>query len=100
MRRIAIGFFIDRRAARKIGIDAGSGIVVHAFDAVLQANGIDAELAGKVFQSGPLGEVAVLKERFYILAARPRSEEHTSELQSLIRSSYAVFCAKKKYQSL
>src|SRR3546814_4128029 len=28
--------------------------------------------------------------------ARPRSEEHTSELQSLMRSSYAVFCLKKK----
>src|SRR3546814_3856192 len=29
-------------------------------------------------------------------AARRRSEEHTSELQSLIRISYAVFCLKKK----
>src|SRR3546814_9726336 len=28
--------------------------------------------------------------------ARPRSEEHTSELQSLMRNSYAVFCLKKK----
>src|SRR3546814_2068051 len=27
---------------------------------------------------------------------RPRSEEHTSELQSLMRISYAVFCLKKK----
>src|SRR3546814_4682228 len=27
---------------------------------------------------------------------RPRSEEHTSELQSLMRNSYAVFCLKKK----
>src|SRR3546814_5140235 len=27
---------------------------------------------------------------------RTRSEEHTSELQSLMRSSYAVFCLKKK----
>src|SRR3546814_8707811 len=26
-----------------------------------------------------------------------RSEEHTSELQSLMRSSYAVFCLKKKH---
>src|SRR3546814_5322628 len=26
----------------------------------------------------------------------PRSEEHTSELQSLMRNSYAVFCLKKK----
>src|SRR3546814_6578833 len=30
------------------------------------------------------------------LAARLRSEEHTSELQSLMRRSYAVFCVKKK----
>src|SRR3546814_3492713 len=29
-------------------------------------------------------------------ASQPRSEEHTSELQSLMRISYAVFCLKKK----
>src|SRR3546814_3692189 len=29
-------------------------------------------------------------------AVAPRSEEHTSELQSLMRISYAVFCLKKK----
>src|SRR3546814_3923705 len=29
-------------------------------------------------------------------AVDPRSEEHTSELQSLMRNSYAVFCLKKK----
>src|SRR3546814_1654567 len=28
-----------------------------------------------------------------------RSEEHTSELQSLMRNSYAVFCLKKKKQT-
>src|SRR3546814_957931 len=32
--------------------------------------------------------------RFY--QDKPRSEEHTSELQSLMRISYAVFCLKKK----
>src|SRR3546814_2434814 len=31
-------------------------------------------------------------------AWRLRSEEHTSELQSLMRTSYAVFCLKKKKQ--
>src|SRR3546814_1752187 len=31
-------------------------------------------------------------------AAPARSEEHTSELQSLMRISYAVFCLKKKKQ--
>src|SRR3546814_4200112 len=29
-----------------------------------------------------------------------RSEEHTSELQSLMRSSYAVFCLKKKINEI
>src|SRR3546814_5232791 len=31
--------------------------------------------------------------------ARQRSEEHTSELQSLMRISYAVFCLKKKQKT-
>src|SRR3546814_1374233 len=31
-----------------------------------------------------------------ICGGRDRSEEHTSELQSLMRISYAVFCLKKK----
>src|SRR3546814_4232457 len=50
------------------------------------------------------------KFRRHMLRARPieirpvhprswRSEEHTSELQSLMRTSYAVFCLKKKKQS-
>src|SRR3546814_8034219 len=30
--------------------------------------------------------------------SKDRSEEHTSELQSLMRSSYAVFCLKKKIE--
>src|SRR3546814_6386337 len=32
----------------------------------------------------------------YLAGRMPRSEEHTSELQSLMRISYAVFCLKKK----
>src|SRR3546814_4972604 len=32
----------------------------------------------------------------HVAGAQPRSEEHTSELQSLMRISYAVFCLKKK----
>src|SRR3546814_10170202 len=34
--------------------------------------------------------------RYHHHAAQGRSEEHTSELQSLMRISYAVFCLKKK----
>src|SRR3546814_2368969 len=48
-------------------------------------------LYGMVFgQPGPRAE----------LDRRPfRSEEHTSELQSLMRISYAVFCLKKKHNT-
>src|SRR3546814_1554326 len=37
-----------------------------------------------------------LRRRAGRQALRQRSEEHTSELQSLMRISYAVFCLKKK----
>src|SRR3546814_8847117 len=36
---------------------------------------------------------------YYSIASEERSEEHTSELQSLMRISYAVFCLKKKNQN-
>src|SRR3546814_4914379 len=42
------------------------------------------------------------RHRITLVAASPgarRSEEHTSELQSLMRISYAVFCLKKKNKS-
>src|SRR3546814_7579444 len=45
-------------------------------------------------QGGQTGQYACL---FHIF--RSRSEEHTSELQSLMRISYAVFCLKKKTSS-
>src|SRR3546814_2884362 len=45
--------------------------------------------------SSPIpGAAALLTRR--ISSGRLRSEEHTSELQSLMRISYAVFCLKKK----
>src|SRR3546814_2171655 len=37
-----------------------------------------------------------IKENAVGVALEMRSEEHTSELQSLMRISYAVFCLKKK----
>src|SRR3546814_2384004 len=40
--------------------------------------------------------VALEGEAQIMLVDTPRPEEHTSELQSLMRISYAVFCLKKK----
>src|SRR3546814_6727534 len=43
-----------------------------------------------------LGRVAKPRILMAVAEAKDRSEEHTSELQSLMRISYAVFCLKKK----
>src|SRR3546814_3023671 len=43
-----------------------------------------------------LGRVVADEQPFVDDVAALRSEEHTSELQSLMRISYAVFCLKKK----
>src|SRR3546814_5803353 len=59
------------------------GLVPHFRQASAQAGRME---AGSPVPSGPAGE----KEQVI------RSEEHTSELQSLMRISYAVFCLKKK----
>src|SRR3546814_3942839 len=57
------------------------------------------KLDGKRFAVLALGDSTY---EFYCEAGkrldRRRSEEHTSELQSLMRISYAVFCLKKKKQ--
>src|SRR3546814_1017773 len=46
---------------------------------------------------GTLGfDVALAEIELAIVLGGDRSEEHTSELQSLMRISYAVFCLKKK----
>src|SRR3546814_9288043 len=47
-------------------------------------------------QQGGKVSAAVLEQRAGDPTRQGRSEEHTSELQSLMRISYAVFCLKKK----
>src|SRR3546814_4114133 len=46
--------------------------------------------------SPPPACASILSTSHFASAEVTRSEEHTSELQSLMRSSYAVFCLKKK----
>src|SRR3546814_4262700 len=57
----------------------------------------------EVFQPHLLDRRAIGEQAYVVqhnAPARLRSEEHTSELQSLMRISYAVFCLKKKTKQL
>src|SRR3546814_6801909 len=50
----------------------------------------------------PVAESGLRIDRVHgpsVYGTSPRSEEHTSELQSLMRISYAVFCLKKQKQT-
>src|SRR3546814_8861544 len=49
---------------------------------------------------GAARRVAALRADDDAALAQGRSEEHTSELQSLMSNSYAVFCLKKKKNTL
>src|SRR3546814_9853759 len=49
-----------------------------------------------IFQVRVIALHATLRRSKSVGTASGRSEEHTSELQSLIRNSYAVFCLKKQ----
>src|SRR3546814_3651099 len=101
-------------AREVIGVRRGAGGVdggqpVGALDAVLRARLLD--VGGGDAQVAVVGDArlddlpqAVVEEEVPPADARDvlriggcgRSEEHTSELQSLMRISYAVFCLKKK----
>src|SRR3546814_5055527 len=61
------------------------------------------QLAGQLLDFGvdeATNEAVVVYQAMLVAAGGKRSEEHTSELQSLMRISYAVFCLKKKNKTL
>src|SRR3546814_9953010 len=82
---------------------AAGGILLSAPDFATWKNA----LAGDALLSDRIRGLTMTPSRFgnglpcaytmgWFLDRLPRSEEHTSELQSLMRNSYAVFCLKKK----
>src|SRR3546814_2055012 len=79
---------------------ADDALVLHALVLAAQAFVIlDRAEDARAEQAVTLGLERAIVDRLGLLdlAERPRrSEEHTSELQSLMRISYAVFCLKKQ----
>src|SRR3546814_10396845 len=81
-----MGVAIDVQQMRRIdgGIDLG---------------GTEAGMAQQFLQRTQIGPTRQqMRRKAVAKRVRGRSEEHTSELQSLMRISSAVFCLKKKHQ--
>src|SRR3546814_1546464 len=62
----------------------------------LERRGAVVAARGRVDQQRAAVAAAIAHAAVQGAGHEPRSEEHTSELQSLMRISYAVFCLKKK----
>src|SRR3546814_2655389 len=102
MELILTGRHFDAAEAVALGVinqrcnDGGAMATARALAAQLLENSPSAIRASKEALNR-LEELESLEEAM-AANGRIRSEEHTSELQSLMRISYAVFCLKKKKQ--
>src|SRR3546814_3542816 len=80
----AVLVYMDALAIRPAMLELGQRLATHGYFVLLP------DLFYRVGPYAPMEPREVLGDE------KGRSEEHTSELQSLMRISYAVFCLKKK----
>src|SRR3546814_9420379 len=96
----AIRFARTVEAVEEVSVDRIQRVHVHVAEIRILARRFGA-VAGHIGCERRAGgwRVGLLRVRCLAPATgSQRSEEHTSELQSLMRTSYAVFCLKKKKQ--
>src|SRR3546814_10214198 len=90
------------RDSGKPRLGSDSALVADLLKLLLKIRCKEAEVAPKLIGKADHLEAlaAGVREGLPMLAGwrYERSEEHTSELQSLMRISYAVFCLKKKHK--
>src|SRR3546814_8371522 len=77
------------------GLSAYRAVKSAGLNAVLIEGGLHGTTCARV-GCMPSKLLIAAAEAAHTAASAARSEEHTSELQSLMRISYAVFCLKKK----
>src|SRR3546814_5345545 len=86
---------LDKNAARELAMKLLKRVGIPE-----QANKHPAQLSGGQQQRVAIARALAMQPKIMLFdeptsALDARSEEHTSELQSLMRNSYAVFCLKK-----
>src|SRR3546814_6091714 len=83
----------DSRASLPRATQGRSGMQRVKAEALEKLTAGIVERAGSTVEEARIVAANLVKANLF---GHDRSEEHTSELQSLMRSSYAVFCLKKK----
>src|SRR3546814_6668543 len=73
-----------------------SGLKARKFDGDSASTHCMMEKRSRLRSGSPTCAASTMRDRARADSKYARSEEHTSELQSLMRISYAVFCLKKK----
>src|SRR3546814_10499776 len=93
-------FLDNMKVAAKVALSSGSILALLLLSAAISVWGLStAKDNFSTYRSLARQTAAAGEAQAQLLTARigvKRSEEHTSELQSLMRISYAVFCLKKK----
>src|SRR3546814_5165297 len=83
---------LQHRGQDAAGIATAEGRCLHLH----KGNGLVKDVFGEAQMRLLGGRIGIGHCRYPTAGSEGRSEEHTSELQSLMRISYAVFCLKKK----
>src|SRR3546814_8112425 len=99
-----VGDVVDADRELRVPLQLNAGLQVMREPAVggARAGAVGADVAGDVAHAPVAAAPLVVqccaggRETLQPRLVDARSEEHTSELQSLMRISYAVFCLKKK----
>src|SRR3546814_8383696 len=91
---------VDVESGRDCGVDERGEIVVRGPNMLKGYYNAPDKTAEVIrngwFHTGDIGSINADGQMMFHGRTKDRSEEHTSELQSLMRISYAVFCLKKK----
>src|SRR3546814_6796968 len=91
-------FFPLQRCCASRSIFSGKSRSISASSRATRRRGTGLDGKTSDIDLPPMGPLLPENEDSGAVDKITRSEEHTSELQSLMRSSYAVFCLKKKKQ--
>src|SRR3546814_1063521 len=100
-RHDSIDSLIDWRCTARIKVKLQDNLIIRLRQCRRRRIRYQPAIEGKAFERAAQGRAATHRITKNVKGGRAhfsgdRSEEHTSELQSLMRISYAVFCLKKK----